>query len=58
MVQVVFITLELYHFVKVDGLKSHYLMLALMRDIFLLHNISHNINERQISLIQFNEMKT
>jgi hypothetical protein len=40
MFQGVFITLEPNFFVWVEGLKSHFLLIALMKDKYLLHDIN------------------
>jgi hypothetical protein len=39
-IQGVFITAKLIVFVGVEGLKSHFILIALMRDKYLLHNIN------------------
>jgi hypothetical protein len=36
----VFITLKRYRFAEIEGLESHSLLLALMRNKYLLHNIN------------------
>ena len=44
MVREVFIALVPYCFGKVKGLESHFLLITLMRDKYLLHNINDDEN--------------
>ena len=39
MVQGVFITLELCYFTEMEGLKSHFIFIAMIKNKYLLHNI-------------------
>jgi hypothetical protein len=49
MIYEVFITSKLCSFVGVEGLESHLLLITLMKDKYLLHNI----NENYISIAQY-----
>ena len=52
MVQGVFITLELCYFAEMEGLKSHFFFIAMIKNKYLLHNIKRKTNVYCIILIR------
>jgi hypothetical protein len=52
MVQEVFIALELCYFAEVEGLKSHFFFITIIKNKYFLHNIKWETNVYCIILIR------